>query len=67
MLWIDVGVNNEEPFESIRIQRQELKVGHINTYKIVRPEGHGHKIIKHRYTDGYKPLLIKALRLLEGG
>ena len=37
----------------------------FNTYKIVLPEGHEHKIIKHLRKEGYAPLLISALQCIE--
>ena len=58
---------NHRQIEEIRIQNitgRSKMDGKIHQYKIRQPKGVD-KIIKHIRSDGYEPLLIKVLRIIE--
>lgn len=57
MLVIDVSVNRETFIDNIQIQRVKSTKSGLNTYKIINPKGFEMKPFKHRYDDGYLPLL----------
>jgi hypothetical protein len=55
---------NYELIDEIWIQNKGELAGHSGfyQYKIVKPEGHDARILIHRRSDGYKPLLSMALQ-----
>jgi len=65
MLVIDVSINREKLIDSIYIHRIQTddKTG-IYVYRIEKPGGFEDQLIDHRYTDGYLPLLKKAIDII---
>lgn len=66
MLVIDVSINRAELIDTILIHRIKDGKDGVNTYRIEAPKGFEKKLIKHRYDDGYMPLLKKALDIILG-
>lgn len=66
MLVIDVSINRRKFIDTIMINRlEELEdKDAVYTYVIREPEGFEDKLIKHKYSDGYMPLLKKALDIM---
>ena len=65
MLVVKVFVNTEQ-IDEIHIQRVKDTGDDLKGYKIVKPEGFT-RLIPHRYSDGYGPLLRYALEEMEEG
>lgn len=65
MLVIDVSINRAELIDEIYIQRIDGKPPGNCKYKIRMPEGYDDKVFIHKYSDGYLPLLCKALNYLK--
>lgn len=64
MLVLDVSINREELIDTILIHRIKTGKNGINTYRIEAPKGFEKKLIKHKYADGYMPLLKMALDII---
>ena len=66
MLIVKVYVNTKQ-IDEIHIQRVRDTGDDLKGYRIVKPEGFEGRLIPHRYSDGYMPLLRRALEELEEG
>ena len=64
MLIIDVSINRIDFIDTILIHRIKESKSGIFTYRIENPKGFEKKLIKHRYSDSYLPLLKKAVDIL---
>ena len=65
MLIIKVQVN-DRLIDEIHIHNISTDKGDLQTYRIEKPKGHEDVIIKHLYSNGYKPLVIAVLEYLDG-
>ena len=50
--------------DDIQVQRIKSTKSGLNSYKIIKPEGFEKKIFKHKYDDGYLPLLKQVIDYL---
>jgi hypothetical protein len=64
MLVIDVSINRAELIDTILIHRIKEGKDGIYTYRIESPKGFEKKLIKHKYADGYLPLLKQAVDII---
>jgi hypothetical protein len=64
MLIVNVQVNNRL-IDEIHIHNISTDNGDLQTYRIEKPEGHENTVIKHRYSTGYKSLVIAVLEYLD--
>jgi hypothetical protein len=64
VLVIDASINRAELIDTILIHRIKDGKDGINTYRIEKPEGFEKKLIKHKYSDGYLPLLKQAVDII---
>lgn len=64
MLVIDVSINRAKLIDTILIHRIQTGKNDNNVYRIERPKGFENQLIKHIYSDGYLPLLKKALDII---
>jgi len=64
MLVIDVSINRAELIDTILIHRCKTGKDGNNEYEITSPEGFEDVRIKHKYDDGYLPLLKKAIDII---
>jgi len=67
LLVIDVSINRAELIDTILIHRIKTGKDGMNTYRIVEPKGFEENLIRHRYEDGYLPLLKKAIGFILPG
>lgn len=65
MLVIDVSINRSELIDTILIHRIKTnkKTG-VYIYRIEEPKGFEDKLIRHKYDNGYLPLLKKAIDII---
>jgi len=63
MLIIDISVN-ENLIDTIGIKRIKSTKSVYNTYKIVKPNGHNNRLIRHHYDEGYFELVRKVVEVL---
>jgi hypothetical protein len=68
MLVIDTSINREKIIDTIMINRLEdlEDPDSIYTYIIRKPKGFEDIPIKHKYSDGYLPLLKQAVDIIIG-
>lgn len=65
MLIFDVSINKRKHIDEIHVQRvEESPAEGICGYKIRKPKGFDDIIIQHRYYDGYFPLMVKVVNIL---
>lgn len=64
MLVVDVSINRSELIDTILIHRIKESKNGIYTYRIEEPRGFEKILIKHKYSDGYLPLLKKAVDIM---
>ena len=57
---------NEKKIEELHIHNTGETIGDFFEYEIVKPEGYEHVEIWHKRFLGYRPLLSRVLKVLEG-
>lgn len=65
MLIFNISINKNRTIDEIHVQRVKGGPGDLCTYKIRKPKGFDETDIFHEYDDGYFPLMVAALGVLD--